>query len=90
MGRDVAEGPRDASHYDRNIADAQCHKLPTVELKPCLQHELNWTELQYSSRTPVHVKPAGIHVLRTEWPSFAAVFVANRYELGRDADARDL
>jgi len=41
MGRDVAEGPRDASHYDRNIADARCHKLPTVELKPCLQHELN-------------------------------------------------
>jgi len=41
MGRDVAEGPRDASHYDRNIADAQCRKLPTVELKPCLQHELN-------------------------------------------------
>ena len=48
---------------------------------------MNWTELQFAN--PSVNSPTEIHLSGSKRPGFSAAPVANAYEVGHDANARD-
>jgi len=69
--------------HDNNIVSFTLQKLSRTELQYLLL-----LHRYYTAISGVNISP-GIHVFRTKRSSFAAVSVASRYEVGRDADALD-
>ena len=51
--------------------------------------EMNWTELTAVCENLQCVREFGIHMFRSKRPSFAAVSVANQYEVRRDVYVLD-